>query len=48
MTLFACTDNYISHIHTMSRVLKQDLLSEEAMTAREEDVALLLQRYLEP
>ncbi len=48
MTLFACTFNYFSNIHTMSRVMKQDLLSEEAMNAREEDVALLLQRYLEP
>lgn len=48
MTLFACTFNYFSNVYTMSRVMKRDLLSEEALNAREEDVVLLLRRYLEP
>lgn len=48
MTLFACTFNYFSNIHTMTRVMKRDLLSEEALSAREADVVLLLRRYLEP
>ena len=34
MSLFALTFNYFSNIHTMSRVMKEDLASPEAMAAR--------------
>lgn len=42
MTLFAVTFNYFSNIHTMSRVMKEDLSSPEAMRARVEAVTSLI------
>ena len=45
-TLFACTFNYFSNIHTMSRVMKTDLRTEEAMQARAKNITETLLCYL--
>ena len=45
-TLFACTFNYFSNIHTMSRVMKTDLHSGEALQARAKNVTETLLCYL--
>ncbi len=45
-TLFACTFNYFSNIHTMSRVMKTDLRTEEAMRARAKNITETLLCYL--
>lgn len=45
-TLFACTFNYFSNIHTMSRVMKTDLYSEEARRARAKNITETLLCYL--
>lgn len=46
MTLFACTYNYFSNIHTMNRVMKTDLHSAEEIRQRVEHVTELLLRFL--
>lgn len=48
MTLFACTFNFFSNIHTMSRVMGQDLSADEALTRRQRQVTELLLCYLAP
>ena len=45
-TLFACTFNYFSNIHTMSRVMGRDLSAEEELSRRAGQVTRLLLGYL--
>jgi TetR/AcrR family transcriptional regulator len=42
LSLFALTFNYFSNIHTMSRVLKEDLAAQEALHARAEAVTRMI------
>lgn len=42
MSLFALTFNYFSNIHTMSRVMKKDLASPQAMNARAKAVTRMI------
>lgn len=42
LSLFALTFNYFSNIHTMSRVIKEDLSSPAAMRARAEAVTRMI------
>lgn len=46
MSLFACTFNYFSNLHTMSRVMQEDLGAEGAIQARAEHITELLLSYL--
>lgn len=46
MTLFACSFNFFSNVHTMSRVMQTDLLAPDAIEARAEAVAEMLLVYL--
>ncbi len=48
MTLFACTFNFFSNIHTMSRVMGRDLAAGEALVQRQRQVTELLLCYLTP
>lgn len=48
MTLFACTFNFFSNIHTMSRVMGRDLSADEALMRRQRQVTELLLCYLRP
>ena len=42
LSLFALTFNYFSNIHTMSRVMREDLAAPEAMNARAEAVTRMI------
>lgn len=46
MTLFACTFNFFSNIHTMSRVMGEDLSQETVISRRAEQITDMLLCYL--
>lgn len=46
MTLFACTFNYFSNIHTMTRVMGCDLASDEQIARRAAQITDMLTCYL--
>ena len=46
MTIFACTFNYFSNIHTMTRVMGSDLASDEQIARRAAQITEMLTCYL--
>jgi len=46
MTIFACTFNYFSNIHTMTRVMGCDLASDEQISRRAAQITEMLTCYL--
>jgi len=46
MTIFACTFNYFSNIHTMTRVMGCDLASDEQIARRAAQITEMLTCYL--